>query len=161
MSIRGQKPKVKSGKPWTAAEDEIIKTYYPELGAQGTLKLLTDRTAQAIQTRAHNLKVGHRPRSTHRPLNAKEEKAIIVGEVEFMIHLVCGEDSEKAKRAIRVLRMTEELKPIEWWMEHREMRLGNWLEKFITGYEWKPIFLRRDDFLEGDGVFVEYGGVDL
>lgn len=43
--------------PWTPFADEVIETMYAEHGAKACHKLLPDRTIEAIQQRAHKLRV--------------------------------------------------------------------------------------------------------
>lgn len=43
--------------PWTPFADEVIETMYATHGAKACHKLLPDRTIEAIQQRAHKLRV--------------------------------------------------------------------------------------------------------
>ena len=36
--------------------------------------------------------------------------------------------------------------------------LGFWCEMFIKGYKYQSLQIKRDDFLDADGVFIGKGG---
>ena len=46
----------------------------------------------------------------------------------------------------------------EWFWARRSKLLGFWCEMFIKGYKYQSLQIKRDDFLDADGLFIGKGG---
>lgn len=134
-------------KQWSEEEDNIIQEFYPTLGPKGCSDK-TGRTEASCVTRAGVLGVKSLiPRNALSAIakyttdadedRMKNEREIIFTEVGHMIDLVLkGKKFERAK-AHRCLIDAYDHQPLAWWWAKREMKLGKWLQIFVTGYEWE------------------------
>jgi hypothetical protein len=141
---------------WSDKEDAILNQHYLALGPNGIANLLPKRTITAIKCRAKMLGVcGFEPTSNKADIQTKQaEKEIIVGELKFLIPLICKQDKEKEREAMTLLSHAEN-NSIDWWWSFRDRRLGHLAEIFVRGYSYKSIQVTRDAFLERSGVFFE------
>lgn len=153
----------KSGHPWTGEEDQKIIEHYGELGPTKMMELIPGRSSNAISVRAKMMGVLYKTnikKDLKQAKNPQEEKDILVEQIDYLMRSICGENREKREKAERLLTLASHVYSPEWWAERRHWRLGKWCEMFIKGYEFRPIQIDRDAFLEGDGVFIEKGGSD-
>lgn len=144
--------------PWTQEEKDTISKHYGRLGAYGVQSMIPRRSPHAIRAMARVLDA--KCETPTRKVRAKrdeaeEEKLIIVEETRRLIESICANDPPKLEKALLFLRMISEANSAEWFYERKHLRLGAWCEMFIDGYEWKPIYLVRDEFLSSDGTFGE------
>lgn len=160
-----QRPEYKrmarSGAPWTEQEDAAILEHYPDMGPTAMMDLLPGRSSNSISVRAKMMGVtfGNHQRKEYKVGTPEEERDIILGEIEFLIHSICDEEQKK-RQALGLLVYAAKRNSSEWWFMRRGKKLGHWCEMFIKGYEYTAKSFARDDFLEGDGVFVDKGGSD-
>lgn len=148
--------------PWSKDEDLVVITRYTKLNSRGLMPYLPGRTFAAIQARAKTLGIAQeRPQriqdATHDGM--KIEKDLIVEALEWFIPTICR-DKQKVRKALLLL---EHLKSnsLQWWWNQRHLNLGLWAEQLINDYEYKPVPLDRDEFLDGDGVFYQSEAVEL
>ena len=149
---------------WTKREDEILKREYGNMGPSLLTVALPHRTAQSIRARAKHLglvEARKKPRyESGSPETMQEEKELILAEVKFLLTSICGTNTPKLNKALRHLNAAAE-NSAEWFWARRQKRLGHWCEMFIKDYEFKPFNPEREDFLDGDGVFLpSKGGSD-
>jgi hypothetical protein len=89
--------------PWTPFADEVIETMYATHGARACHKLLPDRTIEAIQQRAHKLRVA--------AANYVKEDA----RVKFGLPVDTRPDSDKAlDYVLRDFRLCEPAANLTW-----------------------------------------------
>lgn len=151
-----------AGTKWTPQEDEMLINYYEDMGPTQLLDHLPGRSVNSISVRAKLLGVSFRKAKRKEWKlggNPEEERDIIIEEIKFLINSICQDPAKRAK-AMSLLNMTAQTNSAQWWCERRNKRLGHWCEMFIKGYEYKPMAISREAFLEGDGVFTVKGGSD-
>jgi len=150
--------------PWTRREDELLRREYKELGPSLLLVALPHRTLESVKARAKILGVAEsrkKPRyESGSPEVMEEEKELILNEIRFLLVSICGANTVKLNKAINLLAMTAQ-NSADWFWVRRHKRLGHWIEMLIKDYEFRPFTPERDDFLDGDGVFLaSKGGSD-
>lgn len=148
--------------PWSKDEDLLVITRYTKLNSRGLMPYLPGRTFAAIQARAKTLGIAQERQQkfqdvTHEGM--KIEKDLIIEGLEWFIPTICR-DKQKVSKALLLL---EHLKrnSLQWWWNQRHLNLGLWAEQLINDYEYKPVPLDRDEFLDGDGVFYQSEAVEL
>jgi len=146
---------------WTRREDELLRREYQELGPTLLMVALPHRSFQSIKCRAKHLGLSNtrkKPRyESGSPETMEEEKELILGEIRFLLTSICGTGTPKLNRALNLLSHAAE-NSADWFWVRRHKRLGHWCEMFVKDYEFKPSNPERDDFLEGDGVFLDSKG---
>ena len=147
---------------WTPREDEILRTEYKALGINHVHAQMPHRTYDAVKARAKMLGLAEKRKviriDSGSPEAMQDEKELILDMIRFLAKSICHNDADNLKKSMALIDLAAERNSPEWFWIRRSKLLGFWCEMFIRGYEYQAPNLKRDDFLDADGVFIGKGG---
>lgn len=129
---------MKAAARWTEEELQILEENYASYGPTKMVELLPERNKTQISMKASSM--GLTVAGTASRFKTSDliiERRNIVEEVMFLIHLVCFGDPNKKLRAMRCVYDAVKYQKLSWWYQRRNLKLGEWLEIFVTGYVHK------------------------